>query len=163
MGVENGGICPITEGPTLKLSSQGKPMSRQNSFTLAHWSPFWDWCFRMCVASSSTLNWAWVYHMITILNKASYIESGDRAHELSCLFASCRQFDKLIICIPIRPTRLGINCIWVSHTWDRLMSLRIGLGLKLKAVSKGCIYLLWVSSHLEPLNYLINNELGMIF
>lgn len=34
------------------------------------------------------------------------------------------------------------------------MSLRIGLGLKLKAVSKGWIYLLGVSSHLEPLKLL---------
>ena len=102
MRVENGGVCPNKEGPTLKLSSQGKPMSRQNCFTLAHWSPFWDWRSWMCVASSSTLNCAWIYHIITIS-----IESGDRAHELSCLFASCRQFHKLIICIPHKTNKIG--------------------------------------------------------
>lgn len=135
----------IKRGQPWNQAPQGLPVSRKKS--LLPWPrdfPFWD-CRFECVWPHLQL-WIGLEFIIwfIILNKVSNIEWGDGAHEIACLFA-----DKLIIYIPTRPTRVGDSPkIWVSHTWDWSISFRIGLGLKLRAVSKGWIYVHGESHHM---------------
>jgi len=54
-GWEDGCLCPIKEGPTLKpSSSKWGTCQGQDSFTLAYQIMFWNWRFGTCVACTKS-------------------------------------------------------------------------------------------------------------